>query len=44
MPPPRALDRYGDWLLFVPALLILNTALLLLSLRGLFSDFAKVLS
>lgn len=29
--PPRVLDRYSDWLLFVPARLVLNTALFLLS-------------
>lgn len=28
--PPHVLDRYGDWLLFVPARLVLNTALFLL--------------
>ncbi len=43
-PPPHVLDSYGDWLLFVPARLVLNTALsLLFSLRGLFCDFAEVL-
>lgn len=30
LPPPHVLDGYGDWLLFVPARLILNTALFLL--------------
>lgn len=44
--PIGACDCYGDWLLFVPALLILNTSLPSgsLPLRTLLPDFVKVLS